>query len=640
MARAELDENGGSRTEMEALHKDYAPKGKISLGRGGAGGGRTGGGGFLGTFFRKLTAYVNLLCYVYPTLCALLMFFVVALTLFGVGELIFNPRVKFGYVVDHSNLKSIYDYEIGNVDHWCLRGDSESCTCEDPLQPISRAEHASWKVAFKNNRKIIKALEAEGTSIDVAFIGESVVEEMDGRWMGRQRGGHLQQLKELFDSHFSKAKGGKLNGVALGIAGDTAPNVLFRLMHGEVAEKLHPKVYWLSVGMNDLSRMQCSEEVTVLGILRVVEELLLRTDSHVVINSVLPMYQFRGPSYPILSDALDGFQPTKAGMRGRSRTTDETLMAPRVVVPRSGQGRFLQQQQPPHKINHVLSDKELEEVAEMEEVARNRLYQNKRHDRMPNRDKTLLERHHVRKHAAQRQIPLWTSILVVNRQLQKYAAQHSQRVSFFDATAIFAEQEGTHRFHLRMDRITPKGHPTREGYMVWEKAMAARALTLVQQWDEAHPTGTYTPPGSTPPPVDFDAVYQGLGNDDDFEDKYFKNHDDQWLTRLEDSYEDYGNGDDNAGDDAVDENDDEAGDDDNSGDDDEGDDDSTGDDDNSDDDDEENDDDRSDEEPDDDEGDDDNAGDDDDESDDDNAGDDDEGDDNTGNDYSQDDDSA
>jgi hypothetical protein len=38
----------------------------------------------------------------------------------------------------------------------------------------------------------------------------------------------------------------------------------------------NPKVWWLILGMNDLTRMQCSEEIVVLGILRVVEEIMMR----------------------------------------------------------------------------------------------------------------------------------------------------------------------------------------------------------------------------------------------------------------------------------------------------------------------------------------------------------------------------
>ena len=59
----------------------------------------------------------------------------------------------------------------------------------------------------------------------------------------------------------------------MGISGDTAPNLLWRLMNGEMPFGLNPKVWWVHIGINDLSLKGCSEEVVLLGILRVVEEI-------------------------------------------------------------------------------------------------------------------------------------------------------------------------------------------------------------------------------------------------------------------------------------------------------------------------------------------------------------------------------
>ena len=66
----------------------------------------------------------------------------------------------------------------------------------------------------------------------------------------------MTALELIFDSHFHKASGAKIEGVALGIAGDTAPNVLWRLMHGEMPDFFAPKVWWLSLGNNDLGRTE------------------------------------------------------------------------------------------------------------------------------------------------------------------------------------------------------------------------------------------------------------------------------------------------------------------------------------------------------------------------------------------------
>lgn len=50
-----------------------------------------------------------------------------------------------------------------------------------------------------------------------------------------------------------------------------------------------PKIFWLVVGGNDLRVGQCSEEVVVLGILRLAEFLHHKhSEVYVVINSILP----------------------------------------------------------------------------------------------------------------------------------------------------------------------------------------------------------------------------------------------------------------------------------------------------------------------------------------------------------------
>lgn len=86
------------------------------------------------------------------------------------------------------------------------------------------------------------------------------------------------------------SQGGEFNGIALGIAGDTAPNLLWRLMNGEMPYGLNPKVWWVHIGINDLSMKGCSEEVVLLGILRVVEEIQnSRPNDIIVINSLLPV---------------------------------------------------------------------------------------------------------------------------------------------------------------------------------------------------------------------------------------------------------------------------------------------------------------------------------------------------------------
>merc|ERR1719282_1932648 len=100
----------------------------------------------------------------------------------------------------------------------------------------------------------------------------------------------LLSIEKLFSERFNKEEGGKINGLPLGIAGDTAPNVLWRIQNGEVPSYLYPKVWWLVIGTNDLALKQCSEEVVLYGILRVILEIReKRSDAMIVVNSILPM---------------------------------------------------------------------------------------------------------------------------------------------------------------------------------------------------------------------------------------------------------------------------------------------------------------------------------------------------------------
>jgi lysophospholipase L1-like esterase len=53
---------------------------------------------------------------------------------------------------------------------------------------------------------------------------------------------------------------------------------------------LTPKVWWVGIGINDLGMTGCSEEVVLLGILRVVEEIQMKNpEAIIVINSLLPV---------------------------------------------------------------------------------------------------------------------------------------------------------------------------------------------------------------------------------------------------------------------------------------------------------------------------------------------------------------
>ena len=68
------------------------------------------------------------------------------------------------------------------------------------------------------------------------------------------------------------------------------------------------------IGTNDLALMQCSEEVIIIGIVRVVEEILRRKpDSTVVINGILPR-----------TDRKDGYLIPPSRTKMNEKSIDDT----------------------------------------------------------------------------------------------------------------------------------------------------------------------------------------------------------------------------------------------------------------------------------------------------------------------------
>lgn len=208
---------------------------------------------------------------------------------------------------DYSDIKSSLELKLGTIDHWCLDGTDKHCpTCDDPTKRMSRLESAWWSKAFMRNAKLSKNYLGSHDDIDVIFLGDSNTEARAGTFKGDNGAGDgsketegevkrgkledaLLKSKKKFDKYFDKSTGAKYNGLALGIAGDTSPNLLWRITQNEMND-LKPKVWWINIGINDILSTNCSEEIALMGILRIVEELIFRNDgSTIVINSILPV---------------------------------------------------------------------------------------------------------------------------------------------------------------------------------------------------------------------------------------------------------------------------------------------------------------------------------------------------------------
>ena len=122
-------------------------------------------------------SHLSMLCYYYPFTCGFMVLFLLMIVMIMLASLMFNPVQEYGTIKhDHSNIKSMYDLKMGQVDHWCLGGGNDDCICDDPTAPLDRGIYKSWIEAFKSNRKMVKRFEdkIEGSNLDVAFVGESI----------------------------------------------------------------------------------------------------------------------------------------------------------------------------------------------------------------------------------------------------------------------------------------------------------------------------------------------------------------------------------------------------------------------------------------------------------------------------------
>jgi hypothetical protein len=264
------------------------------------------------------TAYISYVWHYAPCMCwAVSIFALLIPTYLIITDVFFNKTEHFGYIKnDYSNINSLsnFDLKMKDIDHWCLKGDNDSCRCEDPTIPQPRNEFRSWSNAHAGNAQLITDMIEQGmSSPEIAFLGGSVVEKMDGRWFGDISLTGLNDVANIFDKHFSR-NDGSMTAAALGIAADPNQSVLWRILNGEMPNEFNPKIWWLELGLNDLGRAECSEEVVVIGVLRIVEEIMkAKPNAKIVINSLFPMAELRGgllpPSAVDLERSFGGNRP-------------------------------------------------------------------------------------------------------------------------------------------------------------------------------------------------------------------------------------------------------------------------------------------------------------------------------------------
>lgn len=154
--------------------------------------------------------------------------------------------------------------------------------------------------------------------------------------------------------------------------------------------------------MNDLGRTRCSEEVVILGVLRVVEEILnKKPNANIVINSLLPMAEFRG-----------GFEPNQWDFK-------DSFFKSIIAEDSEDNGSRRPQEQPSRGLRWFgMLGRETGKPPKSVRMSADRKKQKK------------FQSFTLRK----RKIPLFTSIYAINAVLRKFASKHDH-VYFFDATS-------------------------------------------------------------------------------------------------------------------------------------------------------------------------------------------------------------
>jgi hypothetical protein len=94
-----------------------------------------------------------------------------------------------------------------------VQGGDDTCSCEDFTEPVSRESPPDW---IKTHNANVKRIDSR-IFYDVVFLGDELVEEMNGTWLNKMAPDGIR-IQKNFESHFGDQ--GELDGLALGIKGD------------------------------------------------------------------------------------------------------------------------------------------------------------------------------------------------------------------------------------------------------------------------------------------------------------------------------------------------------------------------------------------------------------------------------------
>ena len=152
-------------------------------------------------------------------------------------------------------------------------------------------EVKGWSKATNLIQKYVQSFVENEVDVDVAFIGDGLIERLNGIVLGI----YSEQLETVHKIYKQKEEKSKVEAAVLGIAGDGASNLLFRLKEKTssrwmgVPPGFNPKIWFIHIGIEDFMK-GCSEEVVLVGILRVVEELMvIKKNAKIIISPINPI---------------------------------------------------------------------------------------------------------------------------------------------------------------------------------------------------------------------------------------------------------------------------------------------------------------------------------------------------------------
>ena len=107
----------------------------------------------------------------------------------------------------------------------------------DPTVPESKEDNRVWVELHDKNKGLASS---PPSNLDVVFLGDQFVQAWTGEhFQGPMSGG--VGIQRAFNRSFHRAEGSMVEGIALGIDGDTTANLLWRIQNGEMPKTLQPK---------------------------------------------------------------------------------------------------------------------------------------------------------------------------------------------------------------------------------------------------------------------------------------------------------------------------------------------------------------------------------------------------------------